>query len=89
MITKHKMPIAVIGLLILFSAVIWRNVQSDFNNVTWKQYIVGSGDTMWSIAQTSTVDTNTRDIVAVMQDYNEMHNVNLHPGDVILVPMSK
>ncbi|WP_165822430.1 LysM peptidoglycan-binding domain-containing protein [Paenibacillus montanisoli] len=89
MLMKHRVSIYALIVFTLLSVVIWRNGQSDFNNVQWEQYVVGSGDTLWSIAKMSNVEEDTRDIIAVMQDHNDMKSVDLHPGDVVLYPVSK
>ncbi|GAK41989.1 putative glycosyl hydrolase [Paenibacillus sp. TCA20] len=53
-------------------------------------YVVDSGDTLWSIAEQSDIDTDKRAIVAYMIDKSNLHNPgDLKPGMIVRIPMQK
>lgn len=59
--------------------------------VTYKQYTVTAGQTIWQIAdEHMRQQDKTRDIRELVYDiteYNGLRNKHLQPGDVIIIPL--
>lgn len=51
-------------------------------------YVVGEGETLWSIAQSITPDSgDVRDTVETVKSMNLLESANIRPGDQLLVPI--
>lgn len=82
-----KIRYAVVFFAVLFAVIAFKNYEPEPRYV---DYVVNSGDTLWSIADQSDIDTDKRAIVAYMMDKSDIKQAaDLRPGMVVQVPMLK
>lgn len=82
-----KIRYAVLFFAVLFALVAFKNYEPEPRYV---EYVVDAGDTLWSIADQSDIDTDKRAIIAYMMDKSHIRQASdLQPGMVIQVPMLK
>lgn len=56
--------------------------------VVTNEYVVSQGDTLWAIARDAAPSgSDTRNVVAEIQSLNSLGNANIHPGQVLLIPV--
>ena len=62
-------------------------VDAEANPVVTSEYVVASGDTLWSVAS-DLVDPgeDVRRLIADIRDVTGMTNSNLYPGQILLIP---
>jgi LysM repeat protein len=77
--------IVVVLVLLLASAVL---AGSGGETTQTTEYRVQSGDTLWGIATAFDPTGDTRARVYEIRRLNELDNVIIHPGDVLLVPVA-
>ena len=49
---------------------------------------VVSGETLWAIASDLETGRDTRAVIAEIQQMNDLHSVDIRPGQVLLLPTS-
>ena len=76
--------IAAVALLITAFSIGIKNAEPS----CWREYIISSGDTVWSIAREEYGDSvDIRRYTDMIISENGIDAGRLHPGDVILIPM--
>lgn len=90
---KFIRGISLILSLIVFLILILGNVSLSHGEPQYKDLYVGSGDTLWSIANNE-LNINTyyhnKDIRAVIKDLKSINNLNssaLYVGQKLIIPM--
>ena len=80
-----------VGVLIFFILTL-TNISFSSTEITYKNIIVSSGDTLWSIAKhekdnnTYFLDKDIRDIVYEIKSVNDLNTSNLNIGDKLTIP---
>lgn len=60
-----------------------------YGPISLEKHTVVQGESLWLLAEKSKLNVDTRDILALMIDLNELSSEVIHPGDVILIPQPK
>ncbi|MGM0420386.1 MAG: cell division suppressor protein YneA [Bacillota bacterium] len=77
--------VLVISLICIFLLV---PTTSSGDNTYYREVVVRSGDTLWSIARDIYgYDTDIRKVIFEIVEINEMNNTDIKPGDRIEVPI--
>lgn len=78
--------------LIIFLILIMSNISFSHSEIIYKERVVSSGDTLWSIAkyeQNNNIyfeDTDVRDIIDEIKFLNNLGSSNLSVGDKLSIP---
>lgn len=80
--------ILVIALATAVSGIAGFNTAAGGEAITYKTVTVNSGDTLWSIASTyCSDDQDVREYIYNIEKLNDVQNVDIQPGQKIIVPV--
>lgn len=81
------LAIAVMGISCALDGIHASRVAARLDAAPKEEVYVVTGDTMWQIAQTHSVDgVSTSELVAWMRSANNLQSSGLEPGQVLVVP---
>ncbi|MCF6459752.1 hypothetical protein C3E88_01660 [Clostridium sp. Cult3] len=76
--------------IIIYVIIISAGSNKVYSSIYEDKYVevkVEKGDTLWDIAKRYVPkDCDIRKLVFELREFNEMEDVNIHPGDVIKIP---
>ena len=67
----------------------WSQANSRVEDLAFQPQIVQSGDTLWSLAENSGLQIDTRTLVLKIMEYNQLTDTAIQTGQVIYTPILK
>ncbi|HHY26001.1 MAG TPA: LysM peptidoglycan-binding domain-containing protein [Desulfitobacterium dehalogenans] len=67
----------------------WNQANSRVEELVFQPQIVQSGDTLWSLAENSGLQIDTRTLVLKIMEYNKLTDTTIQTGQVIYTPISE
>jgi LysM repeat protein len=90
MTSTHNLPGRLLILLVVLAASLFLlgGTGAAIEPAMTMEHRVRSGDTLWAIAtDLATPGEDVRDLVADLKQLNELDSSELHPGQIVLVPI--
>lgn len=66
----------------------WQQSNNRVEALSFQPQIVQSGDTLWSLAEKSGLQIDTRTLVLKMMEYNQLEDTTIQTGQVIYTPIA-
>lgn len=76
---------ATVGIFLIYAMIAVLAVEPKY--ITYQNYEVEQGDTLWNIAKAHMPNTDPRSVVFEIQQMNGLGNEFIQPGDVLKVPV--
>lgn len=80
---------SIVTSMMVFIIAVLMFLNSKNIKVKYKPYIVGPGETLWSISVECNLDQDIRETVWMIQDKNKLDDVVIYPGQELLVPVAE
>jgi nucleoid-associated protein YgaU len=76
-------------LVLLLATAVHAFAGSDSLGVDTAEYLVRAGDSLWSIAVDVGADGDPRPVISEIVELNDLADVSIHPGQVLLIPTDR
>jgi hypothetical protein len=67
----------------------WQQSTNKVESLIFHPQVVQTGDTLWSLAENSGLNIDTRTLVLKMMDYNHLPDSTIRTGQVIYTPAAR
>lgn len=66
----------------------WKQANNKVEALSFQPQIVQTGDTIWSLAENSGLQIDTRTLVLKIMEFNQLTDTTIQTGQVIYTPIS-